>query len=78
MKGNGIWNEKMGNEMDKSYPFIEKLSKEENYKKPPPPSPEHPTFENHNSTPNQLKHPGKQSLFFNLLKLDNFYELVKG
>uniref|UniRef100_A0A183BLB7 Uncharacterized protein n=1 Tax=Globodera pallida TaxID=36090 RepID=A0A183BLB7_GLOPA len=32
---------------------------------------------NQNSTLNELKHPAKQSLFFNLLELDNFYELVK-
>uniref|UniRef100_A0A183CBQ6 DUF148 domain-containing protein n=1 Tax=Globodera pallida TaxID=36090 RepID=A0A183CBQ6_GLOPA len=32
---------------------------------------------NQNSTPNELKHTAKQSLFFNLFKLDNFYELLK-
>uniref|UniRef100_A0A914H5T0 Uncharacterized protein n=1 Tax=Globodera rostochiensis TaxID=31243 RepID=A0A914H5T0_GLORO len=59
----------MADEMDKSDSFFEKLSKEENYK-PPRQSPKQPAFE--------LKHPGKQSLFFKLFKLDNFYELVKG
>uniref|UniRef100_A0A914H4G4 Brinker DNA-binding domain-containing protein n=1 Tax=Globodera rostochiensis TaxID=31243 RepID=A0A914H4G4_GLORO len=71
MKENGIRDEQikqMAVEMDKSDSFIEKLSKEENYK-PPRQSPKQPAFE--------LKHPGKQSLFLTLLKLDNFYELVK-
>uniref|UniRef100_A0A914H834 Uncharacterized protein n=1 Tax=Globodera rostochiensis TaxID=31243 RepID=A0A914H834_GLORO len=71
MKENGICDEQikqMADEMDKSDPFFEKLSKEENYIKPPRPSPKHPACE--------LKHPGKQSLFLNLLKLDNFYELL--
>uniref|UniRef100_A0A183CF28 Uncharacterized protein n=1 Tax=Globodera pallida TaxID=36090 RepID=A0A183CF28_GLOPA len=61
-KENGIWDEQMVVEMDKSDSFIEKLSKEENYKKLP--------------SPNKLQHSAKQSLFFNLFKLDNFYELV--
>uniref|UniRef100_A0A914H4K1 Uncharacterized protein n=1 Tax=Globodera rostochiensis TaxID=31243 RepID=A0A914H4K1_GLORO len=75
MQKSGICDEQikqMASEMDKSDSFIEKLSKEENYK-PPRQSPKQPAFE-----PNQLKHPEKQSLFFNLFKLDNFYELVKG
>uniref|UniRef100_A0A914H6C0 Uncharacterized protein n=1 Tax=Globodera rostochiensis TaxID=31243 RepID=A0A914H6C0_GLORO len=72
MQETGISNkqiEQMASEMDKSDPFIEKLSNEENYK-PPRQSPKQPAFE--------LKQPGKQSLFLTLLKLDNFYELVKG
>uniref|UniRef100_A0A914H4I0 Death domain-containing protein n=1 Tax=Globodera rostochiensis TaxID=31243 RepID=A0A914H4I0_GLORO len=70
MQETGISNkqiEQMASEMDKSDSFIEKLSNEENYK-PPRQSPKQPAFE--------LKHPGKQSLFLTLLKLDNFYELV--
>uniref|UniRef100_A0A914H6G0 Uncharacterized protein n=1 Tax=Globodera rostochiensis TaxID=31243 RepID=A0A914H6G0_GLORO len=69
MQENGIWDEQikqMADEMDESDTFIEKLSNEENY---PPQSSEHPALEktysykfNHNSTPNELKHPGKQSI----------------
>uniref|UniRef100_A0A914H5P6 Uncharacterized protein n=1 Tax=Globodera rostochiensis TaxID=31243 RepID=A0A914H5P6_GLORO len=86
MKENGICEKQvkqMADEMDKINPLIEKLSKEENYE-PPRLSSKQSAFEktnsnkfNQNSTPNQLKHQEKQSLFLNLFKLDNFYELIR-